>query len=121
MNKRKEILEQHPYSIWESKDGKWHTYLPDEEKGRVPRRRNTREAIEDVIVRYYEEQENCTFEYWWGQWVEKKKKFGVVENTIYNYERDYEKYFQNNPFSQKDIRDITEDDIIEFIVNQIKK
>ena len=62
MNKRKEILEQHPYSIWESKDGKWHTYLPDEEKGRVPRRRNTREAIEDVIVRYYEEQENCTFE-----------------------------------------------------------
>lgn len=115
------LFREHPYSIWESKDGKWHTYLPDEEKGRVPRKRRTREEIEDVIVRHYEEQENCTFEYWWNQWVEKRRKFGVAENTIYNYEQAYERYFQNDPFSQKDIRDIPEEDVGEFIVKQIEK
>ena len=26
MNKRKELLEKHPYEIWEGKDGKWYTY-----------------------------------------------------------------------------------------------
>lgn len=31
MNKRKELLEKHPYKIWEGKDGKWYTYLPDGE------------------------------------------------------------------------------------------
>lgn len=25
MNKRRELLEQHPYNIWEGKDGKWRT------------------------------------------------------------------------------------------------
>ena len=30
--KRKELLEKHPYKIWEGKDGKWYTYLPDEER-----------------------------------------------------------------------------------------
>lgn len=34
MEKRKELLRKHPYEIWEGKDGKWHTYLPDENKGR---------------------------------------------------------------------------------------
>lgn len=38
MDERAAILEKHPYSIWHGNDGKWHTYLPDEEKGRVPRK-----------------------------------------------------------------------------------
>ena len=28
MNKRKEMLEKHPYAIWKGKDGKWRTYSP---------------------------------------------------------------------------------------------
>jgi hypothetical protein len=35
MKKRQEILKKHIYKIYEGKDGKWYTYLPDEEKGRV--------------------------------------------------------------------------------------
>ena len=27
MNKRKELLEKHPYKIYQGKDGKWHTYV----------------------------------------------------------------------------------------------
>lgn len=32
MNKRKELLEKHPYSIWEGSDGNWYTYVPDDTK-----------------------------------------------------------------------------------------
>ena len=35
MQKRKELLNTHPYAVWEGKNGKWYTYLPVEEKGRV--------------------------------------------------------------------------------------
>lgn len=35
MNKRKELLDKHPYGYWQGKNGKWYVYLPDKEKGRV--------------------------------------------------------------------------------------
>ena len=54
--KRKEILSNHPYKIWQNKDGLWLTYLPDEKKGRVFRKRKTQEEIEDVVVEFYEKQ-----------------------------------------------------------------
>ena len=38
--KREELLKKHPYEIWQSKDGKWYTYLPDDKKGRVLKREN---------------------------------------------------------------------------------
>lgn len=32
---RKEILAQHPYKIWQGKDGRWRTYLCDKDGRRV--------------------------------------------------------------------------------------
>jgi hypothetical protein len=57
MKKRQEILKKHIYKIYEGKDGKWYTYLPDEEKGRVFKKRNTQEAIEDLVIQFYKERE----------------------------------------------------------------
>jgi hypothetical protein len=34
MKKRKDLLKRHSYKIYQGKDGKWYTYLPDENKGR---------------------------------------------------------------------------------------
>ena len=31
MQKRKELLSTHPYAVWEGKNGKWYTYLPDDD------------------------------------------------------------------------------------------
>ena len=38
MMKNQKYLEKHPYKIWESNDGDWYTYLPDEKKGRIQRK-----------------------------------------------------------------------------------
>ena len=52
MYKRQQYLRMHPYSIWEGKDKKWYTYLPDSERprGKVLKKRTTQKSIEDLIV-----------------------------------------------------------------------
>ena len=51
MNKSK-YLEEHKYSIFQGKDGKWFTTVPcnDLKSGRRLIKRNTRDALEDAIV-----------------------------------------------------------------------
>ena len=56
MKKRQELLDNHPYKIWCGSNGKWYTYLPDEEKGRILKKRNTKKDIEDVITFDYLER-----------------------------------------------------------------
>ena len=59
MAKRKELLEKHPYKIWEGKDGYWHSYLFDETKAknRRPIKKKRLEDLEDVIIDYYNRQQ----------------------------------------------------------------
>ena len=42
--KRKELLEKHPYKIWEGKDGKWYTYLPAQGGGRALKKRKSKKT-----------------------------------------------------------------------------
>ena len=56
MKKRKELLEKHPYKIWEGKDGKWYTYIPDKKRGRILKKRITREAIENDVIEYWKSE-----------------------------------------------------------------
>lgn len=56
MNKRKVFLRKHPYEIWEGKDGKWYTYLPDENKGRKLKKRKTQEDIETCVIEFWKSQ-----------------------------------------------------------------
>ena len=51
MNERNRYIENHNYSIWQSKDGKFYTYLPDEKYSRGKRliKRTTEQALNDAI------------------------------------------------------------------------
>ena len=35
MKEKEEILKNHPYSIWQGKNGYWYTRLDDDKKGKV--------------------------------------------------------------------------------------
>lgn len=56
MQRREELLKNHPYKIWEGNNGKWYTYLPDQEKGRILKKRNTQREIESVAIKYWEKE-----------------------------------------------------------------
>ena len=41
MEKKKELIEKHPYQAWQGKNGSWYVYLPDKEKGRILKRKSS--------------------------------------------------------------------------------
>ena len=121
MNERKKYLEMHPFSVWEDKNGIWHTYLPDEQKGRIPKKRNSRQEVEKIIVDYWrKEEENPTINEVFNEWNDRRlelKKISAathLRNKQY-YERHYD------VFGKKRIRSIEPDEVIDFLEEQIPR
>ena len=121
MNERKKYLNMHPYSVWEGKDGKWYTYLPDDEKGRKLKKLATKKSIEDFIVKYYKQAEDePNVKQVFYEWLEKKLKYGEIQKQTYDrYINDFEKYFIPNPIAVSKIRYVTENQIEDFIMETI--
>lgn len=121
MNKRKELLEKHPYAITQGKDGRWRTYIPVKE-GRKLLKLSTKEKIEDRLVEYYKSIEEApkTFEDMYFKW-RKVQDSLVVHNSTIKYDTDYKRYFLDTDFSKKEIEKINEEDIKLFIVGTVKR
>ena len=121
MNKRKELLEKHPYAITQGKDGKWRTYIPVE-GGRKLLKLSTKEKIEDRLVEYYKSIEEApkTFNDMYFKWREVQDAL-VTHNSSVKYDTDYKRYFLNTDFSKKEIEKINEEDIKLFIVETVKR
>ena len=120
MNERKKYLEMHPFSIWEDKQGTWHTYLPDE-KGRVHKKRKTEKEIQNVVVDYWKgETENPTINDVFNEWNDRRlelKKIGAAthqRNRQY-YERHYDQ------FGKRKIKNVDAEEIIDFLEEQIPR
>ena len=119
MNKRKELLEKHPYSIWEGKDHLWHTYLPDNEKGRVPRKRKSEAEIQDVICEYWKnELENPTVKDVYNEWISGKyEREEISKATVDRYNRQFDESMSD--FGKRRIKSVEECDIEDFILSAI--
>ena len=119
MTKRQELLNNHPYKIWEGSNGKWYTYLPDEEKGRVLKKKSTKKDIEDIVVVYWDELINSpTIEEIFNEWNDYRLELKKISKSSHTrlkqvFKRHYSK------FGKKRIRNVTEDEFIEFLERQI--
>lgn len=121
--KREELLNKHQYKIWQGKDGKWYTYLPDESKkdGRRLVKRSEKKSLEDVIVSYWKKTEKIFLEDIFEEWLIQKLEYGEIQKQTYDrYKTDFQRFFANSDILKKDIRKITEDDLEMFIRNTIK-
>lgn len=119
MNKRKEILERHPYSIWQGKDEKWYTYLPDEIKGRILKKCIKKCDLEDKIIDYWKQElENPTVKNVYDEWTEGKLS---REEISYATKNRYDRQFNEclNEFGKRRIKSIEPYEIEEFILNCI--
>lgn len=119
MLKREELLKKHPYKIWQGKDGKWRTYLPDEEKGRNMKKRNTESEIKDLVAEYWKEKlENPTVRELYDEWItDKLKRKEIVKETRDRYNRQFDESLQE--FGKRRIKTIAEFDIEDTILNAI--
>lgn len=121
MNKRKELLDKHPYKIWKGKDGKWYTYLPDAENGRKLVKRLEKASIEDAVIEYWKvESENPTilevFEEWNDRRLELKK---ISPSTHQRNIQIFNRHFKS--FGARRIKDATQEEYEEFLEEQIPK
>lgn len=121
--KTQELLNKHTYEIWEGKDGKWRTYLPDPQKGRRLIKKTKRENVEKEIINYYKKEEQDkvkTFKDCYLHWRSVHDEL-VSDNSVYRYETDYKRYFDKTKFENIEMTDIKEDDITLFMLNKIRE
>ena len=78
MQKRKEILEKHPYKIWKGKDEFWRTYIPDGD-GRKLIKRKELSDLEDIVIDSLNANRCDTFKERFQVWIERQKKCGRSE------------------------------------------
>lgn len=122
--KRKELLEKHPYKIWQGKDSKWYTYMPDENRGRVLKKRATQKSLEDDVIKYWkEEMENPTIRELFYEWIHRKVEYqDICIGTFNRYETDFRRFFEDDScLADMRIRDFKSDEIIPFLRKAIVK
>lgn len=108
--RRKSLLAQHNYTVYQGKDGRWYSYLPDEDKGRKKIVKATRESLEDVICEFYEVQNNPTLRSLFPQWLKFKDIF-VKKNTIKRFQTDWERFYDNAEIVDYPIKELTKNQL----------
>lgn len=114
MQKRKELLEKHPYKIWQGKDGFWRTYIPTGSGRKLVKRKN-KEDIENIVIDYLKPNDYNTLKDRFFEWIERQRKCGRSDNTISKYESDYKRFFEGDKIENLPIQRISDEDISEFI------
>lgn len=121
MKRREEVLEKHPYSIYQGKDKKWYTHIPDldrKEKRKLIKRSN-KEEIEQAIIDYWKEkEENPTVKEVFNEWLDKRlKREEISKSTFDRYKQQYNQCF--GKFGDRKIKGVQEHEIEDFILDTI--
>lgn len=121
--KRNQLLEKHPYKIWEGNDGKWRTYLPDDSKkdGRRMIKRNNLKDVENAVIKYVKIQtENPTVEDVFHEWNDRRAELGKISKPTQERNRQvFKRHFTE--FGKNRIKDISGQDICDFLEEQISR
>ncbi len=120
MEKNK-YLEMHTYSKWEGKDGFWHTYLPDKEKGRVRKKRKTEDEINKLIIDYWKQKdENPKIKEVFAEWNDRRLELKkICAATHIRNQQYFDRHYDE--FGEKRIKDIDDEEIIDFLEEQIPR
>lgn len=113
MSKKLDIINKHKqhFSITLGKDGRYRTYLPDKngKKGKCLRK-SSLDDLEKSIVDFYSSEKELSFKDVYLQWRSVQDEL-VTNNSIYRYNTDYKRFFENKEFEKRQIETITEDDL----------
>lgn len=119
MQKREELLKKHPYIIWEGKNGKWYTYFPEEEKGRVLKKRNSKKDIEDEVVEYWKEKmNNPTIKEVFIEWNDRRLELKKISDATHlRNVQIFNRHYKN--LGEHRIKSTSQEDYENFLEEQI--
>lgn len=126
--RKEKILKEHPYKIYQGKDGRWRTHLPDETKkeGRRLIVKTNLDDLETLLCQHYESirayqfKNVCTLEDLYPAWIE-YKSVHVCETTVIHIKKDWRKYYENAEIVKKPIRSITKLELDTWIHTMIRE
>lgn len=112
-----EIIQQHPYKIWQGKDSRWRTYLPDfcHKDGRRLIAKSTRLKLDKAIVDDYRRRSeigSMALMDFYPEWFDYKESITSSQSTMRRYEQYWKKYYCDStivtlPFAQLDVLKLT--------------
>lgn len=115
-------LSLHEYSIFQDKDGRWKTTLPDNSKknGRRLIARKNKDELEKQVADFYMEQEknpsmihsDVTLEEVYPSWIESRLLEATSRNTIKRNDQDWKRYYKDTDIVKIPMKDLN--------VNQLK-
>lgn len=135
MNKkrRKEILDNHPYEIYQGagKDRRWKTHVPDpgKKEGRRLICKKDRNDLLEALYDFYENQEHneerslqrMTLEDLYPRWLEYKTLHTTAVSYINRIKSDWNTHYKGSPITKKPLRKITKLELDEWAHTLIRK
>lgn len=113
---RKRILNKHLYKIFQDKDGRWKTTLPDETKksGRRLIAKSTKEKIEEEIIRFYTAEEdeayigltNPTLSDLYPEWLVYRNALTKSSSTIKRFKSIWNTWYKDKEISKIHLKDL---------------
>lgn len=105
---KKEIVNNHVSEfspIWQGKNGRWYTYLPDNTKKSKRRQiaKSTEEKLNIEIIAYYKklDEEKCskriTLQSFYPEWLSYKALHTEASSYVRRINNDWDKYYANTP------------------------
>ena len=120
------VLSHHEHKIWQSADGRWKTYITDEESGKRKQiSRESRENLEDFLYdKYFAEDEelakkNATMESLYDEWAEYKSLF-VSESTIKRDRNTWKALYKDAPIVKKPLVSVTKTELERWLLSVIR-
>ena len=120
------VLSHHEHKIWQSKDGRWKTYITDEESGKRKQiSRESREDLEDFLYdKYLAEDEElakkrATMESLYDDWAEYKSLF-VSESTIKRDRNTWKALYKDAPIVKKPLVSVTKTELERWLLSVIR-
>lgn len=117
--KKKKYYEMHTNKVWQGSKDFWYTYL-DYADGRKLIKKKFKEDLDNTIIDFYRDKcESPTFQECFSAWLNSKVDSGEIQKQTYDrYQNDFKRFF--TPISVKNINEITEDALYEFIIDTIR-
>ncbi len=120
MNK---ILQQfHRYDIYQGSDGRWRTHVDDDEKEEKRRLivKTSQTDLLNYLLNHYHCNPKNTMQSLWSEFEEYRSSLQKA-NTIKEDIKSYNKYYLNDPISQKDLNSIKSVDLEQWLAMNIRK
>jgi len=115
-NRIQEVLQSHPYKIYQGSNGRWYTYVVDDTKQNNRRRivKSTKEKLNKALYEHYKAQDESvklaktTLYQLYPKWREYKSLHTTADTYITRIESDWKKYYLGT-------------DIINIPINKLEK